>query len=82
MEMNTLVLHTPSGGWSTNGQGAKIEKLWNIRQGRTHLTRAGKDQLENWNDFSVSVPVMEQEHETVRGPGRFHRRPRQTFLIF
>ena len=81
--MAAQVLHTPSGGWSTNAFGARLQQLWRINQGRTSLTRAGKDQLEGWNDFTVSVPVIEQERGNVaRVVGAFHQQPRQTWLMF
>ena len=77
------VFHTPTGGWRTNAFGAKLQQLWRIRGGRTQLTNAGRNQLPGWNDFTISVPVIEQERGTAgRGVGRFHAAPRQTYLIY
>ena len=67
------VLHTPSGGWSTNAFGVKFQQLWRNRQGRQQLTQAGRDQLEGWNDFTISIPVIEQERgNAARVAGQFH----------
>ena len=71
------VIRRPGGGWVRNRDGTQGEKLWHNRRGVRTLTRYGQDNLTDWYDLTIHIPVIEQE---MANPHHTHNAaPRETW---
>ena len=71
------VIRRPGGGWLRNADGSQGRQVWQNVRGNRQLTAYGRQQLRDWYDLTIHIPVIEQE---VANPHHRHNSaPRQTW---
>ena len=73
------IIRAPSGGWERDPAGNRGRQLWHNRRGRRTLTNYGREQLVDFQDVVVHVPVLERQIGPAAGDRPFDARAKNTY---